>query len=55
LAAVVAGMKPSGGLVLDPAPGLAFRGKALDPINRSICERRADIVAAADLPLLYLE
>jgi hypothetical protein len=48
-------MKPSGGLVLDPAPGVAFRGEALDLVNRAVCERRADIVAAADGPPLYLE
>jgi len=48
-------MKPCSRFVLDPAPGFAFRGKALDPIYRAICERRADIVAAADGPPLDLE
>ena len=29
LSIVATGMKPSPGLILDPAPGLGFRGKAL--------------------------
>jgi hypothetical protein len=48
-------VKPSGGLVLDPARRLTFCRKAFDPINRTIRQPSADIVAATDGSPFYLE
>jgi hypothetical protein len=38
-------MKPSGGIVLDPAARFAFRRKSVDPINRAIRQCSAHVQA----------